>query len=631
MLYFYYPLIIESVCPFKLRHLGFSLLFLFYSCLCTSQDTIYLSKYIEKYSDLSLSTYYALEEVKKTKAQVLVIPKGDHHFYAEKAYEQYVRMSNNINGIKRIAFPLVGHSNLQIQGNGAKIILHGIMMGMIIHDSNNISIHDLSFDWERPFYLQGMVESVDPSEHSYILSFDPKENITVTNNDLFVLRPEGKYSIRRSFWFDPDTGAPVYNLEKRMNRFWDPYRPKHYELEAIGNHRIKVINKLDSLPEKGWHFIAKWRNQPNVNRIAPSLHIQQSKQILLDGVNIHSAAGMGIIAEKSENISLSKVHVKPTPNRVISTTADATHFVNCKGLIKVEECLFEASLDDGLNIHGNYTTIREVLDSVTVLAEIVHVQQKGFVFAEKGDSIHIINPNNLLPIDGPFIAKEVVRTNDSYFRIRFDRPIPSVQNGYGLENISWNADLVFRNNIVQKNWARAVLFKTGGKILIEDNYFSSSMSALRNWGEMKFFNESGRVNDVVIRNNTIHNVSRVGNGQPPIVIFPQIKDIESMQDDQFYNRNIVITGNTIHAIEPFILFAQSLDGLEFSDNEIIINSDLFPLYTDRPSIEIKRCRNLLMKGNKFRGTRKYSITLDDFTQTRSHLGRIEHLIFKRKK
>ena len=72
--------------------------------------------------------------------------------------------------------------------------------------------------------------------------------------------------------------------------------------------------------------------------------------------------------------------------RVISTTADATHFVNCKGDILIENCRFENMLDDGTNVHGTYVEVDEVIDDYTVRVSLKHFEQLGFKFAERGVS-----------------------------------------------------------------------------------------------------------------------------------------------------------------------------------------------------------------------------------------------------
>lgn len=579
----------------------------------TCQDTIYLSDYISEYKDFSLSTYHALKACKKHKSAFLFIPKGTHHYYPQKAFETYVKMTNNTNGMKRIAFPIIDQSDLTILGNGANIVLHGVMMGAVVHNSGNITLRDLSFDWAKPFYAQARVIEVDEAKSSFTLTFDASERFKVANNDLVFQREEADYYIGSNFWFDDRTRAPVYHLEKKMNRHWNPYQQPHYTIEDQGERRVRVTNTIDSLPEVGWYFIAKWRNKPNINRTAPAIHIQGSTNTRIKDVAIYSAAGMGIIGEKSENIALTAVKVTTTPgsDRVVSTTADATHFVNCKGSVSIENCTFQNCLDDGLNIHGNYVTVAKKVNDSTLIAEVVHIQQKGFVFAEKGDTLHIVHPETLLPIATPIVVKEYRSINDSFFEMTSTTILPDLENGYGLDNRTWVADLHMQDCRVERNWARGVLVKTGGKVLLENNYISSSMSAIRNWGEMNFFNESGNVMDVTIRNNTFENICRVGNGHPAIVIFPQIKDKASIGSKGYYNQNITIEGNLIRTFDAGILFAKSVDGLRFIDNEIIQTTDYEPIFPEMPTLEIQGCEHIVISGNRYSGNRPTLIKVDD--------------------
>lgn len=460
--------------------------------------------------------------------------------------------------------------------------------------------------------MQGKVESVQQDANSYILKIDEKEQFEVANNDLIIKRVEADYYLGWNFWFDAATKAPVHNLMQRRNKHWNPYGAQHYELERLDQHRVRVINAIDSLPEAGWHFIAKWRNRPNINRTAPAIHLQDAKRIQLSGINIYSAAGMGVIGEKSEAISLNRVNITTTPNsnRVVSTTADATHFVNCKGLIQLENCNFQSCLDDGLNIHGNYTTIHRTIDAYTLIGEVVHVQQEGFVFASAGDTLHHINPNTLLPESAPIVVDAYRIINDNYFELKSRQPLPKMTAGDGLDNITWSADLVIRDCRIERNWARGVLIKTSGKLLVENNYIASNMSGIRNWGEMNFFNESGRVTDVLIRSNIFDNVGRGGTGNPAIIIYPQIKDTSSIRQSGYYNKNIRITDNTFYAFDAGILFAQSIENLEFTNNKIFQTKAHRPLFPDRPGIEVRGCGTLNFSGNTYEGWEPAKMAID---------------------
>ena len=65
---------------------------------------------------------------------------------------------------------------------------------------------------------------------------------------------------------------------------------------------------------------------------------------------------MGIVGQLSENITLDGITAEPREGgkRLLSTNADATHFINCRGKIEVARCKFVQMMDDASNVHGIY-------------------------------------------------------------------------------------------------------------------------------------------------------------------------------------------------------------------------------------------------------------------------------------
>ena len=92
------------------------------------------------------------------------------------------------------------------------------------------------------------------------------------------------------------------------------------------------------------------------DRYAPAFEVKSSKNITFDGLVVHHALGMGYLFERTEDIKILNcgVYLRKGTERVISSTADATHFANCKGDILIENSRFENMLDDGTNVHGTY-------------------------------------------------------------------------------------------------------------------------------------------------------------------------------------------------------------------------------------------------------------------------------------
>ncbi len=95
---------------------------------------------------------------------------------------------------------------------------------------------------------------------------------------------------------------------------------------------------------------------------------------------------MGVIAQRSRNLSLRSIMVSPPPGgrRIVSTTADATHFVNCTGTIEIVNCLFEQQKDDATNIHGLSAKITRILAPDQFEITMVHPQQAGIDFIKPG-------------------------------------------------------------------------------------------------------------------------------------------------------------------------------------------------------------------------------------------------------
>ncbi len=69
-----------------------------------------------------------------------------------------------------------------------------------------------------------------------------------------------------------------------------------------------------------------------------------------ENVIVHHAGGMGFLFENCSNVDLYKCVVEPSGNRMVSTTADATHFVGCRGKVSLRNCVFHNQLDDAMNV-----------------------------------------------------------------------------------------------------------------------------------------------------------------------------------------------------------------------------------------------------------------------------------------
>lgn len=590
----------------------------FFAPAIAAKRTIYLSvSDIEKYKDDMTPYIYSLltnAEYKKGNFK-LVFPKGTYHFRPTGAYGKYHAVTNHDNGYRRFAFPLIGMKNVEIDANEAEFIFHGQIIPFLVENSSGVKIANVNIDWEVPFYLEGSVVAVNDSDSSVDIRItDGFNNFKLQDNRL-IIAGEGweEYFLGENICFNPQTKAVQYRTDD-----WY-YIPKPWSMETkakqISNRVIRLQTKFTkTAPPLG--TIITFKGTFGNNRHSPAIHLSDAKNVELNNLNIYHAGGMGVIAEKTENIHLDKVNIcrRPGSNRILSVTADATHFCNCKGKVIVENCLFENMLDDACNMHGTYTKVEKIVDSKTVIARLSHPQQFGFRFASAKDTLQIVQNRSILP-KSKVQLKSVQVINDQYAKYTFTKDITDkIEPGDGLENIEWYPEFEFRNNIVQNNRARSILISSPKKVLVEKNTFSSQMTGILFEGDMDSWFESGAVNDVTIRNNKFLD-GAYGGGASHVTIWvnPQQKEINPKKA---YERNIIIENNLFKTFGDGLLRAHSVDNLQFINNTIE-ESTKYEKWKNEPVINVKLSQNVVIYGNKNNRTKPFEVEIDELTMKSS--------------
>ncbi|PQJ75676.1 alpha-1,3-galactosidase-related protein [Polaribacter gangjinensis] len=565
---------------------------------------------IEGVKDVTPIVVEALEKCKKEGYSSLVFPKGTYHFYPTFAPERYCEITNNDNGLKRTSFPLIGFRDFVVDGNGADFIFHGKMIPFIIEESSNVTITNLSIDWEVPFALEGLVVANNPAKHTF--DIEVKTPYMVENERLYLCLEredspyERKYGKRFATW-------EHYNIEVGQNIFWDSktmaplYNTQLYNIPEKGNKAvelkkglIRISTKIKKLPPIGSVLVSK--GEYLQNRTSPAFRVFKSKDLEFKNVNVHHAGAMGLIAERSENITLDGFNVvlKKGSGRMVTTTADATHFCNVKGTVIIKNCTFENMLDDATNIHGTYVRVNKIIDAYTLAVETFHPHQNGYLFGEEGDSVKVVSQKNLQYTTESLALKKVKRVNEKISYITFDKPITGKVDIYdGVENISWHAAAIIENNVVRNNRARSFLISTPRKVVVRNNHLSSQMANFRITGDLNLWNESGPNVDLLIENNVIENSVYGGAGvQAVFLIDPEYSDKKNIEGK--FSKNITIRNNIIKTFDSSILVAISVDGLIFENNQIIQTDAYKPIFPNAENLHITNCNNVSIKGNTYK-------------------------------
>lgn len=569
-----------------------------YFCLCgiIHAQQINVSDYgIHPGKDVTLEVNQLLESLNGKKNVTLFFPKGQYEFYPENAVEAYRAVTNHDNSLKRMAFPLFGFENFTLDGNGSTFMFHGKISPIIIDGSTNTVLKNFSIDWEKSFVNELKAIENDPKENSFIAEIaDPKFGFEVKDNEILFNHYDWQDVIGQNIAFDPNTKAPIWNTKD----YFLKNSGADVKIVKLDNIKAKFTNITKETPPIGTIF-ATYGPSPGGNRFAQAIHASNSKDTFIENVTVYAAGGMALIAERCENITVNKLVVTSRKDRNFSTRADATHFLGCKGLIKVENCLLEHMLDDGINVHGAYVNIDENRGNNTFMCSISHSQQWGLIFAGPGDKIMFTSRETVLPISATTVEDiKILNANRMLITVS-DVPENLPTGPLSFENITWNPDLIMTKNIVRENRARSALISTKGKVLIEDNYFSSQMNGILIEGDNKAWYESGGVRDITINNNTFVNIG-FGDGKGyPLFVSPMLTDEQRLGDEK-YHRNIRFTNNILKSYNGLLVHARSVKGLLIEGNTIDLSTD-YPTGSNLPSISLDYCEDVTITKNTFSG------------------------------
>lgn len=543
--------------------------------------------------DATWSIRKAIENAKTDDIKI-ILQKGTYFCKPDYATEKYCAITNHGNGIKKIIFPIKGFKKVELEGNDATILCHGQLFPFLFEECNNVKISGVTVNWDIPFIFLGEVIAINPKEgwreikpmregFSWKLE---KNKIMFPNIDGF------NYSILGSTLpFDKTTKKVVTGAQDMHS---DPTK-----VIELPNGNLRIYEKQKYYPPIGSLLSSKGDREKD--RYAPAFDFKECQNININNVTVHHALGMAYLFERSEDIKIlnSKVVLPPNTNRVISSTADATHFANCKGEILIEGCRFENMLDDGTNVHGTYVEVNKIIDPRTIRVKLKHFEQLGFKFAAPGDEMWFIKYPSPARAETNKVTNVNV-LNETYMDLTFEKNIPTdLKIGDIVENKTWNPTFTVRGCTIRNHRARNLILKTPLKTVIEDNNLSSMMSAILFRGETFFWFESGAVNDVIIRNNKFKNYADCGKPHAAIYITPRLG--ENFDQTECYDKNIQIINNEIDGFNPRAVWADRAENLIIKDNKINLNDEEKAPFPDAPVFQLENCKNIIIEGNTHTG------------------------------
>lgn len=515
----------------------------------------------------------ALEYCRKVRASRLVIPRGNYEFWPAQAAEKYLFTSNNDEGLKRITFLLENMEHFEIDGQGSRFMFHGFVSPFVLESCKDIYLHNFSIDWARTFHSEGKI--IAAAGDSMELSFSPAYPYRVVNNRLvFYGENNTIYPYGGLLEFDPAKRETAYMADD----YWTNSDLAAREISP-GHVRI-FLRGIKGTPGNILTFGAG-------GRVCSAVTISDSRDIKIDHATIFHCGGMGVVAQRSGNITLDHIQVTPAAGRMVSATADATHFANCSGKIIITSCLFENQLDDATNIHGIYAQVVKKVSPAKLLVALKHPQQAGFDFLKPGVMVEAVHSNSLISY-GYATVQSAERINKEYTSVQFRTPLPpGMITGDVIASVADTPFVHIRDCIIRNNRARGILLGSRGRILIEKNLFHNGGAAILFEGDARHWFEQAGVKNVTITGNTFDNCNYGVWGNAVIQVASGI-DPQSRKTSR-YNSNIIIEGNTFRIFTPRLINAYGVNGLIFRGNTVQRTTAYKNLFPAAGAFEINDC------------------------------------------
>ena len=510
--------------------------------------TVYFKDY-RKTDDDGYNLYCMFNSLHGQNDVKVVFDKDEYNVYPDYCFERNLFISNHgWNGPKRIAALVENMHGVELDFSDSVLRVHGAMTHIGILNSSNVTVKNLILENPRTQIMQTKVVA-HGENYIDLLKMHGKEQFYLRHNELVTDYMDGVFF---NVWihqeYDGETAEFLGDFPLGINVCDE-------RIEELENDVIRLYN-VKRFPPIGNIIILN-----ATRRLGAGIFCEDSAEILCQNVTIHSCFGMGFAAQLCENITLSGFNTLKHDGRFYTANADATHFVSCSGKIVVENCTFECQLDDSLNIHGMYTKVVRKANNELFVKEM-HEAAKGIRIFRVGDRIQILNPTSLIPYTEKTIT-EIEYINSDLIRLAVAEDTDDVIVGDSAENISYTAELVYRNNIVRHNRARGILIASKGKTVIEDCLFISPGVCVQFEANGEYWYESGGVNDVTIRNNTFERCGYFYKEYPLINCVPR----RAVEEGKYFHKKISVYGN------KFIVKDGSLKLAHFDNAEHIIFKD----------------------------------------------------------
>lgn len=522
---------------------------------------------------------------------------GEYHFYEEDGLPMSLYISNHDQQTDSnipVAIPLVNLKGITLEGNGSHFIFHGKVLPLLILDSEAVTCRNIRLSYATPIDIEGKISRMD--QGAMEISLPPEARWEVQDGIFHILSGQQRLPVDHVLSFE-ESGIMTPSGQKGDIALQG-------KATAVDSRTIRY----PATPATRGLHVGNTLVLRSYARPFPAVLLSRSRDTELDKVTIHDSMGMGVLAQRCQNVTLKGGGCIRAKGRLHTVAADATHFSNCRGLIRVENALFEGMMDDAINVHATCLRLEAIPSENEIIVRYMHPQAIGLGLFQPSERLRFIHSKTLENEETnarvtacewlykPGEGKEIDAT---LCKLTLSEPVPpGIGKGDAVENADWHPSVEFTGNTVRHNRARGALFTTPMPVRVNNCRFDHSHgSAILLAGDARGWYESGACQDVEITHNTFsHNLTaRYQFTEAIISVYPEIS--APWRQRQRYHRNIRIQGNKFFTHRVPLLFAQSAENITFSGNQIKWDNR-YPAINSGTKYILRHCGKVTWKGNR---------------------------------
>eukprot|EP01084_Bolivina_argentea_P098272 176623_1 len=436
------------------------------------------------------------------------IPNGNYHFI-------------------NTDFIIAHATNFSIYSSSSTIISLNCSYQVLVINNSNVTISNISVDYDPPCFSQGIINDINITESSLIISVDkgyPLPDKTI--NDIFnakIIKVIYWNATTRNIIVGQQTSNPMKSsLQLNKNKY------KIYLQKNISTFMPSINDLVTISPRVGGNVVCATN--------CSAFICVNCSNVLIDNLIIYSSSNMALVEMYGQGNNIYNNYQlirKYNSTHLLTANADAFHStVNLYGpTLKNSHMMYPA--DDFVNVHNRLNILLErISDYETYIIDtdngstLQWLKANDYIYFYQLNSLNYFgygivesfymvtnetiiqqarDSENVLE-SPPYNAHFIVNYTDlvKVYYVKFKNKLEKNITGYwALVEIDLNNNALIENNICYNGYSSVVKIKSNGAI-VQNNYAYSThggmqLKASQNWLE----GELGLKN-IIVRNNIFY-------------------------------------------------------------------------------------------------------------------------------